>query len=78
VCQQFNPNMPFLCQPIQGVQLQYGWPCLRNSDCASGVCIGPKPQQVVLDDAGTCDLEALDGDGGENCKNFGALAGKCQ
>ncbi|MFT3843231.1 MAG: hypothetical protein QM723_39975 [Myxococcaceae bacterium] len=77
VCEQLHPNMPFLCVPVQG-QLQYGNPCLRSSDCASGVCIGAKAQQLVLDDAGTCDLDALDLDGGENCKNFGALAGKCQ
>lgn len=76
-CAQYTPNMPFLCAPGRGL-LQTGAACLSGGDCLTGVCTGAKAQQLLLDDAGTCDLEALGLDGGENCKNFGALAGKCQ
>lgn len=76
-CAQYRTNMPFLCVPDRHL-LPPGQPCLKGNDCASGACTGARALELVLGDAGSCDLESLDLDGGENCKNFGALAGKCQ
>jgi hypothetical protein len=75
-CQQRSVFLPFQCGPGQALGVS-GAPCLANSDCKSGTCTGATPVPLTLDDAGTCDLNAIGPNDTTNCQWFSARGGTC-
>jgi len=77
-CSTRSVFLPLQCGPGLGLGAS-GAPCLANSDCASGACVGATPNELVLGDGATpCDLDTVGPDSGSNCSWAEAFGGTCR
>jgi len=77
-CAQVSVFFPFQCAPGQRLGIT-GAPCISDTDCASGSCVGATPVGLASGDAAPCDLNTIDASGDPaNCSWDGARGGTCQ